>query len=323
MSNQYELCTNAAPGYNSAMDNYRVAALYRFVAFPDYEEWREPLLEICAQGEVKGTLLLAPEGINGTIAGPQAGVEALLAYLRQDERFSQLETKDSNASAPPFARMKVKLKREIVTMGVPDIDPTKSVGTYIAPENWNKLLEDPDVLVIDTRNEYEVGIGTFHGAIDPKLRNFRAFPEWLRAELKKHDKPKVAMFCTGGIRCEKSTAFLKQEGIEEVFHLQGGILKYLENIPEEESLWEGECFVFDERVSVVHGLREGNYDRCQACGDPVSQSDKLEAEFVEGVQCKGCINRTTPEQKLKFAERFKQAQLAESRVQPNPLLEDI
>ena len=296
------------------MDNYRVAALYKFVAFSDFEDWQQPLLECCLQHGVKGTLLLASEGINGTIAGPADGVEAVLELLRGDERFADLTPKESSSTNPPFARLKVRLKREIVTMGVPGIDPNHIVGTYVEPQDWNRLPEDPNVVVIDTRNEYEVAIGTFCGARDPKLRSFRAFPEWLRQELAGMDKPKVAMFCTGGIRCEKSTAFLKEEGVEEVFHLQGGILNYLEKVPEAESLWEGECFVFDGRVSVVHGLQRGTYELCLACGDPVSKSDELQPEFIEGVQCKGCIGRTTPAQKEKFAARFAQQKLADSRV---------
>lgn len=296
------------------MDQYLVAAFYKFATFPDFEEKREPLLEVCQANDVKGSLLLAAEGLNGTISGPAKGVHAVLQYLRSDERFATLEAKESTATSAPFQRMKVKLKREIVTMGVPAIDPNEIVGTYIAPEDWNALIEDPEVILIDTRNDYEVAIGTFKGALNPEIKTFKEFPEWLRSELKSKSEPKVAMFCTGGIRCEKSTAFLKQEGVAEVFHLKGGILKYLETIPEGESLWEGECFVFDQRVSVCHGLREGNYELCHACGDPVSVEDKLGAEFIEGVQCRGCIGRTTPEQKAKFAARYEQQQLAKRRA---------
>ncbi len=295
------------------MDKFLVAALYKFVAFPDFADWRGPLLDVCAQNDVIGSILLAPEGLNGTLAGPEAGVRSVLSYLGKDERFRELEVKESFASSPPFKRTKVKLKREIVTMGQPNIDPNRTVGTYVAPEDWNELIQDPDVILIDTRNDYEVAIGTFKGATNPELKTFRQFPEWLRSEVATRKNAKVAMFCTGGIRCEKSTAFLKQEGVEEVFHLKGGILRYLETVPEEESLWEGECFVFDQRVSVCHGLREGNYELCHACGDPVSADDKLEAVFVEGVQCRGCVDRTTAEQKEKFAARFAQLQLAKSR----------
>lgn len=296
------------------MDKYLVAAFYKFATFPDFEEKRQPLIEACNANGVRGSLLLAEEGINGTIAGPEPGVRAVLDYLRTDERFAELEAKESFATAAPFQRMKVKLKREIVTMGVPAIDPNQIVGTYVAPEDWNALIEDPEVILIDTRNDYEVAIGSFKGACNPEIKTFKEFPEWLRSELNSKSEPKVAMFCTGGIRCEKSTAFLKQEGVAEVFHLKGGILKYLETIPEEESLWEGECFVFDQRVSVCHGLREGNYELCHACGDPVSAEDKSGPEFVEGVQCRGCINRTTPLQKEKFAARFEQQQLAKRRA---------
>ena len=299
--------------YSKTMSKVFVTAFYQFAAFPDFEEWREPLQELCAQCEVKGTVLLAPEGVNGTIAGTCDGVRAVLEHLRTDSRFTDLNVKESFASKPPFQRMKVKLKREIVTMGVPAVDPTEGVGAYIAPEEWNALISDPDVVVVDTRNEYEVAIGSFKGALNPELRSFRKFAPWLREQFSEKKNLKVAMFCTGGIRCEKSTAFLKREGVEEVFHLKGGILKYLETVPESQSLWEGECFVFDERVSVAHGLREGSYEACLACGDPVSAADKTESDYVEGVQCRGCVDRTTAEQKAKFAARFEQTKLAKLR----------
>jgi len=299
------------------MDKYLVAAFYKFAALPDFEDWREPLLECCVNNDVRGSLLLAPEGINGTLAGSAEGIQRVLALLRADERFAGLKTKESTATSPPFQRMKVRLKREIVTMGVPAIDPNEIVGTYVAPEDWNALLEDPDVIVVDARNDYEVAIGSFKGARNPAIKTFREFPRWLLGEIEAKEQPKVAMFCTGGIRCEKSTAFLKQAGVEEVFHLEGGILKYLENVPEEESLWEGECFVFDQRVSVCHGLREGSYELCHACGDPVGVEDKLKPDFIEGVQCRGCIERTTPLQKEKFAARFAQLELAKSRAKAN------
>ncbi len=292
-----------------------VVALYRFVAFPDYADWQEPLLELCQENAVNGTLLLAPEGINATLSGAPAGIRAVLAYIERDERFAKLEAKYSKASAHPFQRMKVRLKKEIVSMGVCDIDPNRSVGTYVAPGDWNRLLEDPDVIVIDTRNDYEVEIGTFRGARNPHLNRFRDFPKWLKAEFSSRENPKVAMFCTGGIRCEKSTAFLKQQGLKEVYHLQGGILKYLETVPEEESLWEGECFVFDERVSVGQGLSAGTYDLCRACRVPISEADKQAPEYELGVSCSGCIDSSTPEQKASFRERARQVALAESRGQ--------
>ena len=293
------------------MADFLVAALYRFVDFPDFEEWREPLLEHCRTGEVKGTILLAKEGINGTIAGPEAGVQAVLELLRSDPRFADLQPKLSWASERPFHRMKVRRKKEIVTMGVEGIDPNQIVGTYVDPNDWNALIQDPEVTLIDTRNDYEVAIGTFEGARDPKLTSFREFPAWLKAEVE--DGQKVAMFCTGGIRCEKSTAYLKQLGVREVFHLQGGILKYLETVPEEESLWQGECFVFDERVAVKHGLAEGSYGLCRACRYPIDEQDQQRTEFEEGVSCHHCFEKTSVAQKESYRERRKQIELAEAR----------
>jgi len=295
------------------MADFLVAALYRFVALPDYRDLREPLLDLCREQGVCGTLLLANEGINGTIAGPESGIQAVIAYLRAEDRLAELEVKYSHASQAPFHRMKVRLKKEIVTMGVEGIDPNRVVGTYVEPKNWNALLEDEDVWVVDTRNDYEVAIGSFRGAVDPQIQSFREFPDWVRAQKEAQKKAKVAMFCTGGIRCEKSTAFLKEEGVEEVYHLKGGILKYLEQIPEEESLWEGECFVFDERVAVGHGLEEGSYGLCRACRFPISAEDREASEFVEGVSCVHCHDKTTPEQKAGFAERQRQMELAQTR----------
>jgi UPF0176 protein len=293
------------------MAEFLVAALYRFVDFPDFEEWREPLLEACRAGEVKGTLLLAQEGINGTIAGPEKGVNSVLDLLRADLRFADLQPKLSRASEPPFHRMKVRRKKEIVTMGVEGIDPNQIVGTYVEPQDWNALIQDPEVTLIDTRNEYEVAIGTFEGARDPKLGSFREFPAWLKTEVE--DGQKVAMFCTGGIRCEKSTAYLKQLGVREVFHLQGGILKYLETVPEEQSLWKGECFVFDERVAVGHGLSEGSYGLCRACRFPIDAQDRQREQFEEGVSCHHCFAKTSEAQKASYRERRKQIELAEAR----------
>jgi len=295
------------------MNDFLVAALYKFVALPDFEAMQTPLLEVCRNHEVKGTLLLASEGINGTIAGPVDGIRAVVDYLRSDPRLATLETKQSFASTPPFHRMKVRLKKEIVTMGVENIDPNHIVGTYVKPKDWNALIEDPDVILIDTRNDYEVAIGTFKGAKDPLLKTFREFPAWLREQMKHRDQPKVAMYCTGGIRCEKSTAFLKQEGVNEVFHLEGGILKYLEEIPQEESLWEGQCFVFDQRVSVGHGLKVGNYELCRACRNPISAADKELPQYVEGVSCHQCEHKSTAQQKASFTERQKQMELSIER----------
>ncbi len=258
-----------------ATDQLHVAALYRFTPFPDPEALRGPLLALCEAAGVKGTLLLAHEGINGTIAGSAAGIEAVLGHIRALPGCAELDVKFSHAPEMPFGRMKVRVKREIVTMGEPDIDPTLSAGHYVAPEDWNALIADPDTLVIDTRNDYEVAIGSFTGAVDPATPSFRDFPAWFREnrEALLEGKKKVAMFCTGGIRCEKSTSFLRAEGVEEVFHLKGGILKYLEQVPEEQSLWQGECFVFDERVSVGHGLALGTHTRCRPCGRPLPQGE--------------------------------------------------
>ena len=295
------------------MSNYLVAALYKFVRLPEYEALQAPIAEICNENNVKGTLLLAAEGINGTIAGPEDGLRRVLDYLRAIPAFEGLVHKESWAEKEPFLRMKVRLKKEIVTMGVEGIDPNKVVGTYVKPADWNALISDPDTILVDTRNDYEVAIGTFKGAVDPKTKSFREFPAWTEENKDLFRKPKIAMFCTGGIRCEKSTAFMKEQGYDEVYHLEGGILKYLEEIPEEESMWEGDCFVFDERVSVRHGLEEGDYHMCRACRRPVSEEEMAMPEYVEGVSCPYCHEETTEEQKERFAERQKQIMLAKKR----------
>jgi len=294
------------------MDTLLVTALYKFVRLDDYEELREPLLLACQKYGVTGSLLLAAEGINGTIAGSAEDVHRFVRDLQRDPRFLDLELKESSASRPPFLRMKVKLKKEIVTMGVPGVDPLDTVGAYVAPEDWNALIADPSVVLVDTRNDYEVRIGTFRGAKDPHIKNFRSFPDWLRHELAGKDSPKVAMFCTGGIRCEKATSWLLGEGIDEVYHLKGGILKYLEVVPEADSLWEGECFVFDERVAVKHGLQPGSYELCRACRDPISEADKQSPLFEFGLSCPHCAARTTAQQKQRYAERTKQVALAKA-----------
>jgi UPF0176 protein len=295
------------------MDPLVVSALYKFVSLPDYAELRAPLLAVCNQHGVKGSLLLAAEGINGTIAGTPAGIAAVETYVLSDARFRGLELKHSSAATPIFGRMKIKLKREIVTMGLPGTDPTEHVGIYVPPEEWNALLADPDLLLLDTRNTYEMRIGTFRGAKDPQLRHFRDFPAWLRSELAGVENPKVAMFCTGGIRCEKATSFLVAKGIKEVYHLKGGILAYLEVIPETDSLWEGECFVFDERVAIGHGLRPGSYELCRACREPINAADKASPAYVFGISCPYCNTHTTDEQREHFAERLKQVSLAQAR----------
>ena len=290
-----------------------VAALYKFVTLDDFHEMREPLLDTCLQVGTRGTLLLAREGINGTIAGTREGVDAVLAYLKADPRLAALEHKESRDDHMPFYRMKVKLKKEIVTMGVAGIDPNDSVGTYVQAQDWNDLVNDPEVLLIDTRNDYECDIGSFKGALDPRTVNFREFPDYVRQHLDQGKQKKVAMFCTGGIRCEKASAFMLQEGFEEVYHLQGGILKYLEEVPQEDSIWEGECFVFDNRVAVDHQLQKGHYDQCHGCRHPITAQDKLSEVYEKGVCCPHCHGALSEDQKLRFRERQKQSELAAQR----------
>nr|WP_137677989.1 rhodanese-related sulfurtransferase [Parerythrobacter lutipelagi] len=292
-----------------------VAALYQFTRFEDPAALRAPLLALCEEVGVRGTVLLAREGINGTIAGSENAIAQVLGHIRTLPGCADLDVKFSHAEEMPFNRTKVRLKREIVTMGEPEIDPTASVGRYVAPQDWNALISDPDTLVIDTRNDYEVAIGTFAGAVDPQTASFRDFPRWFlehRDELL-DGKKKVAMFCTGGIRCEKSTSFLRQEGVEEVYHLKGGILKYLEQVPQAESRWNGECFVFDERVSVGHGLELGKHGLCRACRRPLSEADMASADYAEGVSCPHCIGERTEQQRARYAERQRQEELARKR----------
>jgi len=290
-----------------------VAALYRFAKFPDYESFREPLLEILLTHEVRGTLLLAAEGINGTIAGNKIGIDAVLTWLAKDHRFAGIQAKESYVDENPFYRTKVKLKKEIVTMGVEAIDPTHIVGTYVVAKDWNALLADPEVLLLDTRNQYEVEIGTFENAINPKTDSFREFPEYVRNNLDPKVHKKVAMFCTGGIRCEKSTAYLKQHGFEDVFHLKGGILKYLEEQPETDTKWQGECFVFDNRVTVNHKLEKGIYDQCHACRRPILEKDKGSEFYQKGVSCHHCYDKHSKQQIKRYAERERQMELAAQR----------
>ena len=296
---------------------YLTAALYQFVDLPDFAALREPTQLACEQHGVKGTLLLAPEGINGTIAGAEAGVRAVLAHLRADPRLARLPHKESWSDKLPFLRMKVRLKKEIVTLHVPDLDPNKTVGRYVKPADWNALLANPEVLLIDTRNDYEVAIGSFRGAVNPQLKTFTELPAWLDAlpELRGEDgkKTKVAMFCTGGIRCEKSTALLKMRGFDEVYHLEGGILKYLEEVPPNQSTWNGDCFVFDERVSVGHGLVPGPHELCRSCRWPLSPADKASPHYVKGVSCAHCVDQRTKEEKTNLAERQRQVELAKAR----------
>lgn len=297
------------------MPNVVVCALYRFVALEDYQQLREPLKALLDARQIRGTLLLASEGINGTVAGSRAAVDALQDWFARDPRFDGIDYKESHAEEQPFYRTKVKLKKEIVTLGVEGIDPQRVVGTYVAPRDWNELISDPEVLVIDTRNDYEVDIGTFKGAVNPATASFREFPDYVARNLDPQKHRKVAMFCTGGIRCEKSTAYLKEQGFDEVYHLQGGILRYLEEIPAEESLWQGECFVFDNRVTVNHALLPGDYQLCAACRMPLSATDRQSPQFVRGVSCPHCHDQKTPEQRRRYAEREKQLQLARQRGQ--------
>ena len=271
------------------------------------------MLEHCVAQGVKGTLLLAPEGINGTIAGPRAGIDAVLAYLRALPGCAGLEWKEATSDVPPFPRMKVRIKREIVTMGQPDVDPAAKVGNYVDAKDWNDLINSPDVAVIDTRNDYEVEIGTFDGAIDPKTKSFGEFPAWWEENKHRFHNKKVAMFCTGGIRCEKSTNYLLGQGVEDVYHLKGGILKYLEEVPQEDSTWQGDCFVFDARVSVGHGLTEGPHILCHGCRQPILPQDMHRPEYEQGVSCHKCHAKTTDWDKDRFRERQKQIKLTEAR----------
>jgi UPF0176 protein len=305
------------------MTYFLTAAFYKFVELPDFAELKAPLLACCEANDVKGIILLATEGINSTIAGPAAGVQAVLAYLRRDPRLADLQHKEAWSAKSPFYRMKVRLKREIVTMGVPGISPTQMAGTYVKPEDWNALLADPDVVVIDTRNDYEVGIGTFAGALNPDIKSFAMLPQWVQQAPALHpasgNKPKVAMFCTGGIRCEKSTAFMRSQGFDEVYHLEGGILKYLESVSESQSRWQGQCFVFDERVSVGHGLVPGPHGLCRACRQPLDDADLASPLFEAGVSCPKCHATTRETQKNSARERQRQWELAKAKGEPAPI----
>ncbi|WP_238365663.1 rhodanese-related sulfurtransferase [Mesobacterium pallidum] len=292
---------------------YTIAALYHFTRFPDPAALKAPLEALCARHDVRGTLLLAREGINGTIAGPRAGIDAVLAHVRALPGCADLEWKESAADHPPFPRMKVRLKKEIVTMGQPDVDPLARVGHYVEPQDWNDLIRSEDVVVIDTRNDYEVAIGTFDGAVDPQTESFRDFPAWWEANKDRFHNKRVAMFCTGGIRCEKSTNWLLGQGVADVYHLKGGILKYLEEVPAEESAWQGACFVFDERVSVGHGLAEGPHILCRACRRPILPEDRARPEYEDGVACHLCVDETSDADKARFRERQKQIALAKAR----------
>lgn len=293
--------------------NYVVCALYHFVRIPNYGSLKQPLIKLMNAQGIKGTLLLAEEGINGTVAGKRDAIDALLKWLQDKPDFKKVVYKESYVGTQPFSRTKVKLKKEIVTMGVNNIDPNDIVGTYVKPKDWNALIADPSVLLVDTRNSYEVAIGTFKGALDPETSTFREFPEYVEKNLDSQQHKKVAMFCTGGIRCEKSTAYLKQQGFDEVYHLEGGILKYLEEVPQEDTMWEGECFVFDNRVSVDHQLAQGRYDQCFGCRMPITEQDKQHKHYQKGISCHHCFDKKDDKQTARYIERQHQIELAKGR----------
>jgi len=292
---------------------FTVAALYHFTSLLDYKNLKSPLSDMCELLEIKGTILLASEGINGTVAGTDIAVIQLIEYLRKDKRLKNLEYKLSKSREMPFYRMKVRLKKEIVTMGVAGVDPNRVVGTYVEPKNWNNLINDPDVILIDTRNDYEVEIGSFKGAINPDTSNFREFPAWVQDNREKLENKKIAMFCTGGIRCEKASSYMKENGFNDVYHLKGGILKYLETQPQKGSLWKGDCFVFDQRVAVKHALKESDYDQCFACRYPITIEDKNSPKYTKGISCPKCHDSLTKEKQESFAERQKQINLSKLR----------
>lgn len=297
------------------MTEFVVAALYKFTALPDYKDLQLPLLTLCKERNIKGTLLLAEEGVNGTVAGSREAITALKQWFESDPRFEGWEYKESFSPHQPFYRMKVRLKKEIVTLRQEEANPNKQVGVYVDPEEWNKLIQDPDVVVLDTRNDYEVKVGTFRNALNPNTESFTEFPEFVEKELDPKKHKKVAMFCTGGIRCEKASSYMKSKGFENVYHLKGGILKYLENIPEEESLWDGECFVFDLRVTVGHNLKVGDYELCYGCRNPINQEDKLSDKYQEGVTCPSCYDKMTETKRKRAISRHQQIQLAKLRNQ--------
>lgn len=293
--------------------NTVIVAFYHFTALDDYRELKTPLLQLCESQGIKGSILLASEGINGTVSGSRNGIDALIDWFGRDSRLDGISIKESYDEEQPFYRMKVKLKKEIVTMGVPGVSPVKQVGTYVSGEQWNALISDPEVLLIDTRNDYEVAVGKFANAVDPRTQTFRQFPDYVKNNIDKTQHKKVAMYCTGGIRCEKASSYMLSEGFEEVYHLEGGILKYLETVPKERSLWQGECFVFDNRVTVDHELQAGSYDQCYGCRRPISEQDKHSPHYVKGISCPHCYDTLSEEQKARFEERQRQIELARER----------
>ena len=283
--------------------SYTIATFYKFVNISELESKKTQILAFCRENKIQGTIILAVEGINGTIAGSPQAIAKTLAYLREISGLSDLEHKESTAQKPPFSRLKVKIKAEIVTLGIPEVNPNQQVGTYVAPQDWNQIISDPEVVVIDTRNDYEVGIGSFRRAQNPNTESFREFPEYVAKNLDPEQHPKVAMFCTGGIRCEKASSYMLSQGFKEVYHLQGGILKYLENVPAEESMWTGECFVFDERVAVKEGLDIGSHELCYACGHPISEADKKSPKYESHICCPHCYDNLTPKKKARQEAR--------------------
>ncbi|MEM6463747.1 MAG: rhodanese-related sulfurtransferase [Pseudomonadota bacterium] len=301
---------NAKKRQTAPESGFLVAALYHFAPLADFRALQQPIQDVCDSHGVKGTLLLAEEGINGTIAGRDDAITKILAFLKSVPQLADLGHKESRSARMPFHRMKVRLKREIVTMGVDGIDPSRNAGTYVDPQDWNELIADPDTIIIDTRNDYETAIGSFKGAVDPQTKSFREFPDWVRKQASLEPAQKIAMFCTGGIRCEKATAFMKAEGFENVFHLKGGILKYLEEVPEEQSLWNGACFVFDERVSVTYGLKQGEHVLCRACRRALTAQEMQDPAYEDGVSCRHCIDERNAGDRDRYRERHKQVGLA-------------
>ncbi|MBL1294090.1 MAG: rhodanese-related sulfurtransferase [Thiotrichales bacterium] len=293
--------------------NIVIAAFYHFTALKDYRELKSPLLQLCNAQGLKGSILLASEGINGTVSGTRNAIDALITWFGRDQRFNGISIKESMDSEQPFYRMKVKLKKEIVTMGVPGVSPVKQVGTYVKPEQWNDLINDPEVLLIDTRNDYEVAVGKFINAVDPHTDTFRQFPKYVKENVDKDKYKKIAMYCTGGIRCEKASSYMLSKGFDEVYHLEGGILKYLETVSEDKSLWQGECFVFDNRVTVNQALEAGSYDQCYGCRRPISEQDMQSPHYVKGISCPYCYNTLSDEQRSRFAERQRQIEFAKQR----------
>jgi UPF0176 protein len=298
---------------NNTSGSIVVCAMYKFVTLNNYQEIKPNLYKVMEDNQIKGTLLLANEGINGTVAGTREAIDTLLNWLQSDDRLTNISYKESFTEVMPFNRSKVKLKKEIVTMGIEGIDPKQVVGTYVEPKDWNALISDPDVILVDTRNDYEFQVGTFENAVNPNTETFREFPQYVQDNMSPAKHKKVAMFCTGGIRCEKSTAYMKEQGYEEVYHLKGGILKYLEDVAKDDTMWKGDCFVFDERVTVNHDLERGNYDQCHACRLPITEQEKLDTKYQKGVSCPHCFDKISDDQKARFAERERQVELAKAR----------